>query len=706
MLGAFASAAIARLTEIGATMPVNGLNPINYCNLLFAGNAIAGVGALVFYKDQFRPEVTREVSWIGWAWIAAFTLIDGILVGMLYFVALAHVDVLTADVLSLVEIPLCVMAGAVLQRRGVGWRGVLAIVLVVAGLVAAVFGEAEGGGLGGGMMGLTGDTTGIAAALLAGVAGAAATLMGEQVYRHAPVGLVQGIENLVGALVFWALAVHLYGFDHFAALPATLLWQWMALYGLLFVLGGGVLEAVAQTRIPAGLIGLLAALSPVFAAVAGFLVLGQVPTWLSLAGGALAVGGVLVGARTLAAEGETEDRSRPAIPERVPLRRPSGQLVGATRALAGVLVVFAVLFALASETHARADHDILDAWSAGRSLERRPAPQQGGPTTVEAAFLPISLEQVDGRSQTFVATGYYLFIWTDPRLQGIEPQPGNDTLVITADHAFDEGGGVELWNPRIEWVNLVRTWANDDGVVEIHPDGTIEYWGRLTATFSAQNRFSGSIDFHWFPFDTQRLVITVSSLIYDDAEVRFEVFGDTPVLTDPHRDVGQLRNDEWKIIGQHESTDSIDLSLAPGEHWSAFEKTLVLRRERLSYLLKIVLPAVLNVSLAFISLFLPRADFSQRMSLSVGSLVAIIGLNFIVGGLLPRVGYLTFMDVLLLTCGLIPPICLFAHMLERRHEDGRWERRARFLAGGLLVLILSAVTVVGLLDLGGMMPVG
>lgn len=75
-------------------------------------------------------------------------------------------------------------------------------------------------------------------------------------------------------------------------------------------------------------------------------------------------------------------------------------------------------------------------------------------------------------------------------------------------------------------------------------------------------------------------------------------------------------------------------------------------------------------------------------------------------GLLPRVGYLTFMDVILLSCGLIPPICLVSHMLERRHADGVWEHRAKLAAGGLLVGILVSVATVGLLDLGGMMPIG
>ena len=50
-----AASVVAKLVQIGAESPIDGRNPISFCNLLFVGNVVAGLTLLIYSYKEWRP---------------------------------------------------------------------------------------------------------------------------------------------------------------------------------------------------------------------------------------------------------------------------------------------------------------------------------------------------------------------------------------------------------------------------------------------------------------------------------------------------------------------------------------------------------------------------------------------------------------------------------------------------------------------------
>jgi hypothetical protein len=127
---------------------------------------------------------------------------------------------------------------------------------------------------------------------------------------------------------------------------------------------------------------------------------------------------------------------------------------------------------------------------------------------------------------------------------------------------------------------------------------------------------------------------------------------------------------------------------------------LSIRRKSAFYVWKVILPLLLMVILSWAVFWIEANDVATQVQIAVTTVLTIIAFAFAISGSLPRVPYLTFIDVFFLTCNLFVFIAIAELMsvhvshrtrgtdiAERIRRHARWLVPIAFLVSNALVLI-------------------
>lgn len=305
------------------------------------------------------------------------------------------------------------------------------------------------------------------------------------------------------------------------------------------------------------------------------------------------------------------------------------------------------------------------------SSERPPGES---PTRIEVGFYLIDLMQVIDRDGTFEADLFVIASWKDPRLRG------EKVRVVPVE---------EIWMPRVVVFNERTVASRLPRVVEIQPDGTVTFRQRLIGTFAS------ALDLRRFPMDSQIL------------ELRFVVYGnslDEVVLVEsttiPNSRSMELAITDWSI-GEMETTAGA-FTPVPGYELSSLSVRLPARRLVGYYVVQMLVPLVLIIAMSWVPFWIDPGIVNVRMSISVTTVLTLIAYRFMIGGLVPKLSYLTRIDHLLLGATVLVAATLLLAVIgayltghKRDTAVARIDRLARVaLPIGFLVLI-SAVTLSG-----------
>ncbi|MBC7881182.1 MAG: DMT family transporter [Anaerolineae bacterium] len=281
-----ASGAVTRkLSILGAGHLVNGHNPISLCNLLFVGNLCALLVLVPLYRHQLGT--LRSLSRRDWSALIAVAILGGALAPAFFLAALTMTMVNNVTLVSRLE-PLLTLALAawVLRERTGIWE--------VAGAVTACLGVVVTILLQGGTM-LGNDGLGITFTALAAVAQAVANIVSRRYLRHVPVGAFSVVRTGLGTMVFFCLALILYGNHHFAEAFSPFLWGWMLFYGTMIVVVGQTLWVIGARRSSTADAAIAEAFNPLGAVLSAYLILGEVPTFSQAVGGGVVLVGIVLG---------------------------------------------------------------------------------------------------------------------------------------------------------------------------------------------------------------------------------------------------------------------------------------------------------------------------------------------------------------------------------------------------------------------------
>jgi hypothetical protein len=294
--------------------------------------------------------------------------------------------------------------------------------------------------------------------------------------------------------------------------------------------------------------------------------------------------------------------------------------------------------------------------------EEQGQPLVDQPIPVEVGLALEQIVNVDQKSENFGAVATIILTWEDARLSFSAASCNSDRQVFDL-HDFERF----LASRNVTWPQFIlknqqgNRWAQER-VVEVLTNGVVTYFERFTTTFQAPE-----FDFRDFPLDSQDFCIHVRCLRPQ------EEFAFGPDVE--HSSLGtKLGEEEW-VMGDFQVEEESE------GRYSGIAFRFTADRHVVYYTLRVLVPIGLIVMVGWMSFAL--RDYSKRIDISAGNMLAFIAFNFTISSDLPRLGYVTFIDMLMLVTFVVCALLIAANVYCRRQETlgnlQRVERLDRWL---------------------------
>eukprot|EP00930_Biecheleria_cincta_P035410 TRINITY_DN24355_c0_g1_i2.p1 TRINITY_DN24355_c0_g1~~TRINITY_DN24355_c0_g1_i2.p1 ORF type:complete len:436 (+),score=33.92 TRINITY_DN24355_c0_g1_i2:28-1308(+) len=311
-----------------------------------------------------------------------------------------------------------------------------------------------------------------------------------------------------------------------------------------------------------------------------------------------------------------------------------------------------------------------------------------GPREVFLWFFLDRVNEVDTVKQEFEIELVFSARW-------LEPCPAENVRASLEDTKWTLQNFA--WDPRIKFVNIVSQTvdqAEDSIEVLTNPDfetvSPCEYlaskpssvWIRSIRRVKAS--FAEKMDFRNFPFDMQKLTITLASQL-PSSEVILR-FCDRDKCADRMAETTHLQEFKFfspRLIAYEQPgilADSAPLLSKPG--WSRAGRQFswlhiapVIVRYAAPYMRSIALPQLLLVSMSFVVFLVPPSDISNRLDIDVNLILATITFRMVVSDQVPKNANLTWLGAYcllsLLFLGLVVMENAVANILELTAREER-----------------------------------
>ena len=332
----------------------------------------------------------------------------------------------------------------------------------------------------------------------------------------------------------------------------------------------------------------------------------------------------------------------------------------------------------------------------------RAPPPRDGPVQVLIGFNLVNITDVGEREETIDFDGAIYLEWTDPRL-AYEPAeygmpknwvPGDysqaPTRIYLSEYEIQED--FQGWWPHVVIPNGIGDRDPRNMAVSVWPDGRVAY----AETFYA--KAETPMDLRRFPFDTQDLEIFFHPFIYQRDEVILvpddrlaRTWNQNLGIADWSRESVTMQERPIEIAYFDESRSEV----------SEFVVTVQIKRRPAHFIISIVFPMVLLVSLTWSVFWMDNESLSNRLNINFIGILSVVAYYFVILENVPEVSYLTLVDAfiiatfLILAAGVVLIVIMESVTHEKNATLGRKvDRICRWafpLAYGLFSTLLGTV---------------
>jgi drug/metabolite transporter (DMT)-like permease len=286
------SAVTRRLTEIGAQHFMGGSNPISLCNVLFVGNLCALLVLVTIHWRQLDRSILGRLSRKEWIGLILVAFLSGALAPGLIFQALSQTAVNNVVLVGRLEPPLTLALSVWILRERVNAWEVMGAIAAFIGVTLTIVLQPPTATM---MMGHFGIGVGELLAAVGAIALSASAIISKKRLARVSLGLFSMVRTALGTVIFFCLALILYGRDHFMGVLSPFLWQWMLLYGAVIVVVGQSFWLTGLRSSSLSMAALIASFTPIAAILASYFILGESPTQAQYIGGSVILLGIFLG---------------------------------------------------------------------------------------------------------------------------------------------------------------------------------------------------------------------------------------------------------------------------------------------------------------------------------------------------------------------------------------------------------------------------
>ena len=248
--------------------------------------------------------------------------------------------------------------------------------------------------------------------------------------------------------------------------------------------------------------------------------------------------------------------------------------------------------------------------------------------TVRLGIRLIDVSQIDSKTETFTVEGILYVDWFDASQKDQTGEWGEATTDLRLEKMD--------WWPAPEFENARGVRERSGMLLGIYDDGEIEYEERFSLTLSTD------LNLRQFPFDSQTLPIKLIIGGGPEDQIKLEISEFSP---------GLIKMPEWEF-----SRDSFEQKIETGikpygaEFSPLFSRALFsinIERHWGFYFWRIILPLLIIITASWAVFWMRPNELGDRLSISFTALLTIVAFNFIVADTLPKISYLSLLDVLI-----------------------------------------------------------
>jgi len=270
---------------------------------------------------------------------------------------------------------------------------------------------------------------------------------------------------------------------------------------------------------------------------------------------------------------------------------------------------------------------------------------------------------INQRSENFEVVGTLRLQWYDPKLAFDKRKYGSSFRMMSREAFAKLAGDKGVFAPAFAIFNQQgRRFTQNEGVI-LFSDGHAYYGERFTVALQAP-------EFHFvqYPFDTQQFFVHVEA-VYPTGFMKFKPLEGFSRLGD------RLGEEEW-VFG-NSWTNVTEVEGLTGKPTSRFSFAFEAHRHLNYYLLRIFVPLVIIIVVSWLTFFLQ--DFGKRVDVAGANLLIFVAFNFTISSDLPRLGYMTFMDAIVLATFVFSGLVVMVNVVFKRMEVIGKESLARHI---------------------------